>query len=343
VTLDIKTSRISRESAYCLNHLAGNSRELYHVTMQVVQAVINGRNRWEGRFQASFAAIRRSVWVTLLVSRVAGSALGAVFPTAKPEWSVEFGNGTIGPPAQFGSRDQTRGILLTLHGGQILLLGPTGEKQATMTVDLPIETPAVAADLLGDGHLAVVAVDTWGSVYCFDASGRRRWKYSRTVQSGEFRVPVFADLAGKGKLDILVTDSRGHLEALDAEGRLRLEITATRYRVSVPAVGDINGDGRPELIFGTEAGETYCVSAQGDVLWSTLLDGCFTTRCRPWPAGPLPGVFPDRLQQRPPRHVRFGRRHRQTSVEGVLGDAILPFDGGVRPGWGWPGRNPFWG
>ncbi len=68
-----------------------------------------------------------------------------------------------------------------------------------MTVDLPIETPAVAADLLGDGHLSVVAVDTWGSVYCFDESGQRRWKYSRTVQSGEFRVPVFADLEGQGQ------------------------------------------------------------------------------------------------------------------------------------------------
>ena len=130
-------------------------------------------------------------------------------------------------------------------------------------------------DLLGDGHLSVVAVDTWGSVYCFDESGQRRWKYSRTVQSGEFRVPVFADLEGKGKLDILVADSRGHLDALDARGRLRLELAATQYRVGVPAVGDINGDGKPEIIFGTEAGEVYCVNARGDLLWSTLLEGCF--------------------------------------------------------------------
>ena len=84
--------------------------------------------------------------------------------------------GCTKPHNIIGPVDQTRGILLTLRAGQILLLGPQGEKRCTMAVDLPIETPAVAADLLGDGHLSVVAVDTWGSVYCFDESGQRRWK-----------------------------------------------------------------------------------------------------------------------------------------------------------------------
>ena len=46
----------------------------------------------------------------------------------------------------------------------------------------------------------------------------------------------------------------------------RLEIAATKYRLSVPAVGDVNRDGKSELIFGTEAGEIYCVSGQGDFL-----------------------------------------------------------------------------
>ena len=243
--------------------------------MHVVQRASAGPNRRDGRLSPWHLALQLTAWVTLLAGSVAGSLAGQVFPAGKPEWIVESGPGTVGPPTHFGPVNQTRGILLTLRSGQILLLGPEGEKQATMTVDLPIETPAVAVDLLGDGRLAVVAVDTWGSVYCFDENGQRRWKYSQTVQSGEFRVPVFADLEGKGKLDILVTDSRGHLDVLDAQGRLRLEVRATRYRVGVPAVGDINGDGKPEIIFGNEAGDVYCVNAQGDLLWSTMLDGCF--------------------------------------------------------------------
>ena len=253
---------------------------------------------------------------------MAASVSSAVFPAGKPEWSLDFGPGTIGPPAHFGPVDQTRGILLTLHAGQILLLGPQGEKQATMTLDLPIETPAVAADLLGDGHLLVVAVDTWGSVYCFDESGQRRWKYSRRSSRASSGCPCSPTSKAKGKLDILVADSRGHLDALDAQGRLRLEITATHYRVSVPAVGDINGDGKPEIIFGTEAGEVYCVNARGDLLWSALLDGCFG-RALPLIADPggaaatrcisrLPSTTPTRGCSRstPPPANNCGKRPR---------------------------------
>lgn len=200
---------------------------------------------------------------------------GPVFPEDKPEWTVEFAGGVIGHPAHFGSVEKTRGVLVTEHSGKITLISPTGEGRLTMTLDLAIETPAVAVDLRGEGRLSVVAVDAWGSIYCFDEQGQRQWKFSRAVKSGEFRLPVFADLDGDGKLEILIPDSRGHLDALDSTGRLRLEIAATKYRVGVPAVGDVNGDGKPEIIFGTEAGEVYCLSNQGDVLWSTTLDGCF--------------------------------------------------------------------
>jgi outer membrane protein assembly factor BamB len=200
---------------------------------------------------------------------------GPIFPADKPEWTVDFTGGAVGHPAHFGSVEKTRGVLVTEHSGKITLVSPTGEKRLTMNLDLPVETPAVAADLRGDGKLSVVAVDAWGSIYCFDEQGRRQWKFSRAEKSGEFRLPVFADLDGDGRLEILVPDSRGHLDVLDSTGHLRLEITATKYRVGVPAVGDVNGDGKSEIIFGTEAGEVYCLSNQGDVLWSTTLDGCF--------------------------------------------------------------------
>ena len=215
------------------------------------------------------------VWAAILASSVGVSVWGAVFPAGKPDWSVESGPGTIGPPAHFGPVDQTRGILLTLHAGQIAVIGPAGRGAATMTVDLPIETQPWQRNCWRTDTSRwwrwIPGVRCIVSTKPASAVGNTR----RTEQSGEFRVPVFADLEGKGKLDILVADSRGHLDALDAQGHLRLEIAATHYRVSVPAVGDVNGDGRPEIIFGTEAGEVYCVNARGDLLWSTRLDGCF--------------------------------------------------------------------
>lgn len=200
---------------------------------------------------------------------------GPIFPEAKPEWSLDFPGGAVGHPAPFGPVEMTGGVLITEPSGRLTVVSPQGEKRHTMTLDLPIETPAVAVDLQGDGRISVVAVDAWGSIYCFDERGQRQWKFPRAVKSGEFRLPAFADLDGDGRQEIFIPDSRGRLQVLDARGRLRLEIIATQYRVSVPAVGDVNGDGQPEIIFGTEAGEVYCVSAQGEVLWTAALDGCF--------------------------------------------------------------------
>ena len=72
------------------------------------------------------------------------------------------------------------GVSITLRSGKILLVNPAGEIILTMTLDLPCETPVVAGDLLGDGKRAIIAVDVRGSIYCFDETGQRRWKFDRS-------------------------------------------------------------------------------------------------------------------------------------------------------------------
>lgn len=218
------------------------------------------------------AVVALSFYPTLLCTTVLA---GPVFPAGKPEWSVEFKGGVIGHPALFGPVEKNRGVLITEHDGRVSLLNPAGQTQLSMTLDLPVETPAVAVDLSREGNLSVIAVDAWGSIYCFNETGERLWKFPLAEKSGEFRLPVFADLDGDGKLEIFISDSRGHLRVLDARGRLRMVVKATDYRLSVPAVGDVTGDGKPEIIFGTEAGEVYCLGHGGDLLWTTTLDGCF--------------------------------------------------------------------
>lgn len=98
-------------------------------------------------------------------------------------------------------------------------------------------------------------------------------KYTWRSKCRDFRLAVIADLDGSGKRHVIVTDSRGHLYALDHNGRLRLEVNTTTYRLGTPSVGDVNGDGRPELIFGTEAGEVLCITAEGRLLWRTQVEG----------------------------------------------------------------------
>lgn len=219
--------------------------------------------------------MKRRALASLFVGALAAQLSAAVFSSETPQWSVEFKGGVIGHPALFGAVEKNRGVLITEPNGKITLLSPRGEPQAVMALDRPADTPAVAADLSGKGTLSIIAVDAWGSIYCFNESGQRRWKFSLEEKSGEFRLPVVANLAGEVVPEILISDSRGHLRVLDANGRLRMEIKATNYRVSVPAVGDVTGDGQPEIIFGTEAGEVYCLSNQGELLWTTTLAGSF--------------------------------------------------------------------
>ena len=76
----------------------------------------------------------------------------AIFP-ANPEWSIDFGGEAIGYPAHFGAIEATRGVLISLHSGQVVLVGPQGERLLGMKLDLPMETPAVAADLRANGSL----------------------------------------------------------------------------------------------------------------------------------------------------------------------------------------------
>ncbi len=199
----------------------------------------------------------------------------AVFSGGKPEWTVDFPAGASGAPVSLGAPEAARGLLVAEPAGRITLISPQGEKGLTMTVDSRLESPVLAADLRGQGRLSIVAVDQGGSVYCFDESGRRQWKFARRQRSGEYRLPVVADLDGDGRRQILMSDNEGHLDVLDADGKLRLEITATKYRLETPAVGDLYGDGKAEIIFGTEGGDVYCVDGQGALQWSTVLDSCF--------------------------------------------------------------------
>jgi len=208
-----------------------------------------------------------------LFSGAAGATDG--FPGMKPEWSIDFSESVIGGPVHFGDVESTRGVLVTLASGKVVLVDTHGHVAASAKLDLPSDSPAVAGRLLPGESLAIVAADVWGSLYAFNEKGKRLWKFARLQKARNLRLPVLADLDGDGGLDIVMTDSRGHLFAVDGHGRAKFEVTATRYRVSVPSIGDVNRDGKPEIVFGTDDGDVYALDRSGGTLWSTKLRGCF--------------------------------------------------------------------
>lgn len=95
---------------------------------------------------------------------------------------------------------------------------------------------AAAVDLDGDGKKEIVFGTKEGKVICIGEDSKQKWEYSIAH-------------------DMNTTESFFYdAEKIDS-------IPAT------PTIKDINNDGKPEIVFGTEMGTVYCLSNTGKLLW----------------------------------------------------------------------------
>jgi hypothetical protein len=188
-------------------------------------------------------------------------------------WSRNLA-GAVGHPMPLRSDNGVAGIAVSLADGSVVLVDSGGRQLWRARLDLPADTGPACGVLRPGEAPVVIATDVWGSVYCFDANGRRLWKHARTSRSGGFRTPVIADLDGDGSREIIVSDMRGMLVCLRADGSVRLEVTAGNYRVSAPVICT-PGDGSRHLIFGTDTGDVYRIAADGQLIWACRPGGRF--------------------------------------------------------------------
>lgn len=200
-----------------------------------------------------------------------------------------------GWPRKVGTSSNTGPTLVDLDGapGLEILAGTADGSLVALRADgtapagswparlapLGPSSPAVA-DLDGDGAVDVVAVSITGRLYRIDRGGRVK-ELGKLPGSWVFASPVVGDLDGDGKMEIAIGsgqfDGTGFFSVIDGDGRLLPGWpVATEVAVAAsPALADLDGDRRPEVIVPDLSGRLHVWQASGKTLggWPYDLDG----------------------------------------------------------------------
>lgn len=137
------------------------------------------------------------------------------------------------------------------------------------------DSPAVIADLDGDGKMEVIHGQFGGYVVCLDASdGSVKWEISVDPNSWVQTAPTVVDLDGDNTPDFVVaTWGFDNNSAIYAYRGIDQTLLWSRPLADVAyhgtTVTDIFGDEQPELVIGDYSGLLYVVEgATGSLLWS---------------------------------------------------------------------------
>ncbi|MFH2007029.1 MAG: FG-GAP-like repeat-containing protein [bacterium] len=166
------------------------------------------------------------------------------------------------------------------------------------------DTAPAIADLDGDGDVEIIVANIDGFVYVYDAAGNvapgfpvtldralgENASRNNNVDSGIYGSPAVEDMDGDGDYEIVVGAMDGHVYMWHHNGDLdpgfpvKLMLpgdTDFAQTVSSPAVGDVDGDGSPDIVLGSN----QSVNEQGS-FWAIHADG------NDHPGGPFLEGFP---------------------------------------------------
>ena len=198
-------------------------------------------------------------------------AVAITFPKAFAESSVEWEfpfEGQVQSPTLYPSAAESEGVIAAA-GSCIALINGKGSLRWRFEVDSRPITPAAAADLDGDGSVEVVVSLADGSVLCLDALGNRRWRTKVDVGcTDNLKSIAVVDAVAESKgLEIIAGFDEAWLHCISAEGIPLWRFNGGLARTGPPTATDVDGDGRLEIIYGTDEGNVYCLDGWGRVKW----------------------------------------------------------------------------
>ena len=118
----------------------------------------------------------------------------------------------------------------------------------------------------------IYAADNRGNVTCLDGVGKVIWQ--ATLESGtDWSAGVIADLYNNGHQELIQTDATGNIWIFDALNGTVLKKTKIAGQPVSPSVGDLDGDGKLELVVATTDGSITALTSDLSTIWRLKIGG----------------------------------------------------------------------
>ena len=225
------------------------------------------RRTFNGALLSCPAAARISEDGALAIILDTGNPDGVLYAlNAKAEtlWSFDAGGAQPFPAVADVNGDGLDEI--AVGGAALTLLGSDGK--LLWRSDLEKANAPVIGDLRGDGHMAVAGTTDSGTIAAYSRDGQRLWRVEQVAS--HVKIPVLARLYGDKRLAV-VAGAAGHVVAISDEGKLLWDTPVEGAVLLAPAVADIDGDGKEDVVAFSRndtKGVLTCIGSDGRLLWT---------------------------------------------------------------------------